>query len=121
MATGRYEIILNVVDTLTNEISKQEAIHILEVLDYEQPYITADETVDTGQPVSFDASNTNLPNLEIEEYYWMFGDGARKKGVRTEHIYSSPGVYRVQLGVTGRSKWTGEKAKICVFRDIKVK
>ena len=119
-STGLYEIHINVIDTLTGVIEKQVAHRILEVLDIEQPYITADETVDMGKPVSFDASNTYLPDLEIEEYYWMFGDGARKKGIRAEHIYTTPGVYRVQLGVIGRSKWTGEKAKICVFREIKV-
>ena len=119
-STGQYDIYIHVVDTLTGVIEKQVAHEVVYVEDIEQPYIIADETVNAGAPVSFDASNTHLPNLDIEEYYWMFGDGARKKGVRAEHIYAAPGVYRVQLGVIGRSKWTGEKEKVCVFRDIKV-
>jgi len=115
---GQYDVYINVVDTLTGEIEKHVAHEVVHVLDIEQPYITVGETVNAGTPVSFDASNSYLPDLYIEEYYWMFGDRKRKKGIRTEHIYTAPGVYRVQLGVIGRSKWTGEIEKVCVYREI---
>ena len=119
-STGQYDIYLNVLDTLAGELRKHVEHFSLEVLDIEQPYIAADETVNTGTPVSFDASKSYLPDMDIEEYYWMFGDGTRKKGIRAEHIYAAPGVYRVQLGVIGKSKYTGEEEKVCVFRDIMV-
>jgi len=120
-STGQYDIYLNVLDTLTGEFIEQVEHFKLDVLDWEQPYITAVKTAKAGTSVSFDASkNTYLPDLEIEEYYWMFGDGTRKKGIQAEHIYAAPGVYRVQLGVIGKSKWTGEQEKICSCREILV-
>ena len=119
-STGIYNIYINVVDTLTGDIEKLVAHYELEVLDIEQPYITADETITVGVVASFNASKTYLPDLDIKEYYWMFGDGTRKKGIRADHIYTVPGIYKLQLGVIGKSKWTGEEEKVCVFLEITV-
>ena len=119
-STGQYEILLNVVDSLTNEISKNVASYIIDVLDIEQPYITTGETIQAGISAAFDASKTYLPDLEIEGYYWIFGDGVRTRGERAEHVFAVPGVYRVQLGVIGRSKYTGEQEKVCTFLEITV-
>ena len=119
-ATGQYDIYLNVLDTLTGEFSERVEHYMLEVLDWEQPFITTAETITAGVSASFDASKTFLPDLNIEEYYWIFGDGTRKKGIRAEHIYTVAGVYRVQLGVIGKSKWTGEQEKVCTYLDVVV-
>ena len=119
-STGQYELILSVVDTLTQEVTQRVAYHILEVLDIEQPYISADDIVDAGKSVPFDASKTYLPELNIEGYYWMFGDGKRSNGERVEHIFAAPGVYEVRLGVIGKSKLTGAQVKVCSYRKITV-
>jgi len=117
-STGQYDIYLSVLDTLTGEFSEHVELLSLEVIDEEQPYITTGETITVGVTVLFDASKTYLPDLEIEEYYWIFGDGIRKKGIRAEHIYAAPGIYRVHLGVTGRSKYTGQQGKVCTYCEI---
>jgi len=119
-STGQYDIYLSVLDTLTGEFNEHVEQLSIEVLDEEQPYITTGETVTAGISASFDASKTFLPDWEIEEYYWMFGDGTRKKGIRTQHTFTAPGMYRVQLGVIGTSQWREGKMKVCVFRDIMV-
>ena len=120
-STGQYEIQLNVVDTLTSEIIQNVARYPLHVLDIEQPYITVGEIVQAGMKTTFDASNTNLPDMEIEEYFWMFGDGTRTRGERTEHVYAEPGVYKVHLGVIGKSKYTGDQMKVCSYLEITVR
>ncbi|MDR1172643.1 MAG: PKD domain-containing protein [Bacteroidales bacterium] len=120
-STGQYEVFLNVVDTLTNEINKEAAHYMMIVEDVEQPYITVSETLYAGALVTFDASKTYLPELDIEEYYWMFGDGTRDKGESAKHVFAAPGVYQVQLGVIGKSKYTGGELKYCTFLDITVK
>jgi plastocyanin len=119
-STGQYNLCISVKDTLTGEIEKQAACRTIIVLDEEQPYITTEETVKAGEPVPFNASKTNLPDWEIEEYYWMFGDGTRKRGMYVEHTFMLQGVYRVQLGVIGKSKYTGAQEKFCVYREILV-
>jgi len=120
-STGQYVIQLDVVDTLTNEITQNVAHYPLIVLDLEQPYIIADELVQVGMMATFDASQTYLPDLEIEEYFWIFGDGMRATGIRTEHVYFVPGVYKVQLGVTGKMKYTGDQIKFCSYIEITVR
>ena len=119
-STGQYLASLSVLDTLTLEVRENIAQLTVDVLDIEQPYIEAVETADAGKTVSFDASKTYLPEVDIEGYYWMFGDGTRAKGEHAEHIYTVPGVYTVQLGVLGKSKLTGEQVKVCSFREITV-
>ena len=120
-STGVYEFSLTLVDALTNEISSEVSANTIEVLDIEQPYITVSDTIQAGTLAIFDASKTYLPDLKIEEYYWIFGDGTRKKGIRTEHVYTMPGVYGVQLGVIGKTKYFGEEEKVCTYRKITVK
>jgi chitodextrinase len=120
-STGQYEVFLNVVDTLSGEVTKEAAHYMLDVADIEQPYITVGDALNAGTSVTFDASKTFLPETDAKEYYWMFGDGTRDKGERVEHIYAAPGVYQVQLGVTGKSKSTGEELKYCTFLEITVK
>jgi len=119
-STGHYVIQLNVLDTLTNEISQNVAHYLLDVLDIEQPYITTSEIIQAGITVTFDALKTNLPDLEIEEYFWIFGDGIRTRGERVEHVYAVPGVYKVQLGVIGKSKYTGDQMRFCSYLEITV-
>ena len=60
-----------------------------------------------GTEVSFSALKTNLPDLEITEYYWEFGDGTKRKGAEVSHIFEGKGSYRIQLGVTGEPDSTG--------------
>ena len=120
-STGQYDIYLNVLDTLTGDFSEHVEYIPLDVQDVEQPYITMEETVEAGVPTLFDASKTYLPELDIEEYYWIFGDGMRCKGERVEHVFALPGVYQVQLGVTGKSKYTEKPTKLCTVRKITVK
>jgi hypothetical protein len=120
-SVGQYTIRLDVVDTLTGELQTGVEEYALEVLDIEQPYITTPETITAGTSTTFDASKTWLPEFDIEEYYWIFGDGTRARGQHIEHTYSAPGVYRVQLGIVGKAKLTSAQLQYCSFLDITVR
>jgi chitodextrinase len=119
-APGTYVVQLNVIDSLTGAFESRAADYRVEVRDAEQPYITAPETAAAGETINMDALKTNLPDMRIEDYYWMMGDGTQIKGESIRHAYPARGNYRIRLGVTGVSKETGEKVKICVFRDISI-
>ncbi|MDR0712821.1 MAG: PKD domain-containing protein [Bacteroidales bacterium] len=120
-ATGNYPVQLYITDLLTGE-ETMEAEYNVAVEDVEQPYINLPEKATTGEKLTLDASRTFLPGVNIENYYWQTGDGTQLslKEPVGEYHYNIPGVYRIQLGVTGTQKDTGQQVKHCVLRTIEI-
>jgi len=118
--SGEYEILLSIRDTLTGEYRRHVERYMLYVEEIEQPYITISSPPKAGAPVTFDATKTYLPGINIDDYYWILGDGTRKTGIRTTHTYTRPGVYRVQLGVIGKSKYFEGEERVCTFLEVVV-
>jgi len=56
-------------------------------------------TVNKGQPVSFDGTNS-APRVGMERYDWEFGDGATASGPAPEHTYTRTGTFTAKLTVT---------------------
>jgi hypothetical protein len=50
--------------------------------------------------VTFDGSGSTDPDGSVTSWAWSFGDGAVGTGVRTTHVYSSPGTYTASLTAT---------------------
>lgn len=62
---------------------------------------TSSQSVGVGETVSFDASESNDPDGQIDQYRWDFGDGTtRTTGETIQHAYDSPDEYKVRLTVT---------------------
>jgi hypothetical protein len=116
---GTYLVQLNVIDTLTGEVYFSQAIYEHHVEQIEQPYINMADTGYMDENISFDGQQTYLKNFEINDYYWDFGDGTRETDVSAEHIFTKPGTYRVQLGVTSRVEDENQFPELrCVTRQI---
>ncbi len=64
-----------------------------------------DQTV-TSSIVHFDGSASSDEDGELTAYDWDFGDKTTGQGIKTSHIYSNPGTYKVTLKVTDDSKTT---------------
>jgi len=58
------------------------------------------ETVDTGEVITFNATQSYDPDGSIVSYFWNFGDGTNVTGVTTTHSYADDGTYTVTLTVT---------------------
>lgn len=103
-------------------LEKDEELEEAEVRsDFEEekiiPLINAQESVEIGQEIFFDASGTKkiAPSHGIPNYSWDFGDGSGIKwGETTSHIFESTGVYTVKLKVS-----QGRKSE-SVIQDIVV-
>jgi len=113
---GFYLIQLNVIDTLTGTINKNEASYDLLVERMEQPFVTSADTGVVDQIIQLNASNTIIRKFTVQNYYWDFGDGSIGTGITTSHKYSKPGIYLIKLGVTGNLGDTNEKA--CATKQI---
>jgi chitodextrinase len=119
--TGKYLVQLNVIDLLTNQVSLNQASDSFLVEDVEQPYITASDTIVAGQELTLDAHSTFLKNYDVSGYYWDFGDGYRSSGAKVTHTFLYPGIYRLQLGVSGtKADPAMEDPNRCSTRQIVV-
>jgi parallel beta-helix repeat protein len=56
-----------------------------------------------GVPITFDASQSKQPSGGHTRFRWHLGDGQLAEGPCIEHVYKSPGFYRVGLTVTSGS------------------
>jgi PKD repeat protein len=118
---GKYLVQLDAVNLVTNEVLANEKSSILEVLEVEQPYISAPDEALAGQQVKFSADSTNLPGWNIDRYYWSFEDETIAEGKNVQKAYLRPGSYNIQLIITSKPG-AGETAKeACVSKKIIIK
>lgn len=116
---GTYLVKLNVIDTLTGEIYFSQAEYEHPVEQIEQPYITMADTAYLDEVVNFNAGQTYLKNFNVENYYWDFDDGTRTSDITASHVFTKPGIYNIQLGVTSQVADNKQSPELrCVTKPI---
>ncbi len=113
---GQYMIQLDIIDTIVNAVYANQAAYELVIEDEEQPYITSLDSVRTNAPFQLLSEETNLPNVEIEDYYWSLSDGSSYHEPNPQHTFREEGTYRVELGILGTL--FGEAYEDCVYKMI---
>ncbi|WP_375436408.1 PKD domain-containing protein [uncultured Hymenobacter sp.] len=101
-ARNRYTVQLDVVDEKTGEV--REAEKIIPV-DFTQEVVlnftAGSDTVRVGQPITFDAVDSQLPLCENVVVLWDFRDGVVSNGRRVQHSFRRPGQYAVRMALRG--------------------
>jgi hypothetical protein len=116
---GFYMVQLNVIDTLTGEVSFNQASYDLLIEPLEQPYMTAPDTAYVNETVSFDPAASNIKEFTIENYYWDFGDGNFDNEQLSRHRFTEEGDFIIRLGLTGAAvNNPEEQKKACASRHI---
>ena len=116
---GVYTVTLNVVDAAG--LRDADTLNV-SVQDVTTPISVAgdDQTVDEGEPVTFDGSGST-DNVGIINYTWTFNDGSDDitlYGVAPSHTFSVPGVYTVTLNVTDAVGLWDSASMTVTVRDI---
>ena len=104
---GPFEVSLIITDDSGLPNDTTTVTRTINVIDPDnQPPVSVIVAVDqakVGEPVIFDASNSEDPDGSILAYRWDFGDGTGGERVETPHVYHKPGTYTVRLDVTDNS------------------
>ncbi len=118
--SGDFKTILNINDRETGKLFFHKCTYDIEIVDYNQPYITSEDNTLVNQALDFDGLKSYCPGYTIESYLWDFGDGNINTGGRVNHIYLSSGEYTVKLELTLKSLSTGKYVKKAVSKKVLV-
>jgi len=117
---GKYNIALDIVERATGNPYFRKQTYDVEIVDYDQPYITAPANAVAGERLEFDGMKSYCPGYIVTGFFWDFGDGTQKTGSAPLHTYARAGEYDVRLGLTLRSQTSGDVLKRAVTRKIRV-
>ena len=117
---GKYSIALDIVERTTGRTYFRKQTYDIEIVDYDQPYITAPAYAVAREAIDFDGMKSYCPGYTVTGFFWDFGDGTQKTGAGPSHTYTRSGEYDVRLGLTLRSDATGDILKRAVARKIRV-
>jgi len=115
---GRYKINLDLSDRKRGTPFLRKLSYDIEIVDFEQPFITSPDYAVIGDTVEFSGMKSFCPGNRISGYFWDFGDGIRGEGEKTGHAYNVAGEYEIRLGVRLRSIITGNAGKKAVTKKI---
>ena len=111
---GHYSVKLNVVDTLLNVEMMTVAQHEIDLKKREQVFISCPDTVKVGDVISLNANQSHFESITPKEYYWIFDDGKKEKGVTITHIFRKRGIQSITCGTID----VNSDNKFCSTREI---
>ena len=117
---GTYKVKLDIIDRTSGSLFFNKLRYTIDLLDFQQPYITSPEVVVAGEEISFDGSDSYLPGYTVLDHTWVFGEGTRMQGESVKHTFSKPGEYTVNMGLTLKSESNGIIHKTGVSKKITV-
>lgn len=113
---GKYLVKLNVIDKTSGEEFYNLLSYTFDLRVERQLYIHSPDSAKTFTEMVFDPSYSNIANLNINRYYWDFGDGTLSYDKTPKHVYTKDGEYTVKFAIDGF--FNGEKVKKCVTKKV---
>lgn len=118
---GIYNIQLNVVDLISNQVLLNEATYEFEIEGIKSAFIQIPDTLITFKNYIFDGSKSTIDGINFKpiDYAWDFGTGEIFSGVKPTYNYHLPSNYKIKLNV----KFIDSTMNIrnsCVTRNIQV-
>ncbi|MRR22204.1 PKD domain-containing protein [bacterium] len=117
---GKYSIALDINDRRTGTTYFRKQTYNIEIIDFDQPYITSPGYAVSGETVEFDGMKSYCPGYTVTGFFWDMGDGTQKSGASARHKYTKSGEYTVRLGLTLREPSAGNILTRAVTKKIRV-
>lgn len=118
--SGNFKVVLNIVDRESGDLFFYKSTYDIEIVNYDQPFITSEDLAITNQVLDFDGVKSYCPGYLIEDYFWDMGDGTITHGERVSHVFYASGEYNVKLELTLKSISTGKYLKRAISKNVQV-
>jgi len=115
---GTYTVRSLLVDRKSGAVFHTLKSHDLEVMNVQQAWISAPDTVRTGRPLALDALLSDLPGFQAAQYHWDLGDGSFSRGDRIQHTFKTPGNYLMRLDILSAPDAEGVIKNKCSTREL---
>lgn len=117
---GVYQVTLNIIDTLTDQIFMDVSSSVLEILSYEQPYILSHDSVVVGYPMTFFSDDSPIKKYKTAKHYWIVDDLYHFEGDTLIYTFNEPGYHNVLCGAVSNPDELGAIQKSCSYKTILV-
>ena len=117
---GDYKINLDIIDRRTGKLIFRKITYDIETSEIDQPFITSPDFAIAGETIEMDGIKSFCPGFEITGYFWDYGDSVKDIGERVIHKYTESGEFDIRMGLTLKSRATGEIVKRVVSKKIRV-
>lgn len=117
---GTYTVRSLLVDRATGATFHTLQTSEVHVVEREQAFISAPDTIRTGRRLVLDPRHSHVPGMTPMEYHWDFGDGNKTVGEVMLHQYRNAGTYTVKLNILGKPDQYGIIPSQCNTRNIVV-
>lgn len=120
-ARARYQVTLDVAVTTTGEVRRAERTFDVDLTRKPVLNFSVGPTLKArvGQPVTFDALDSVLPDCQSVVVVWDFRDGYTLQGRRVEHSFRKAGRFPVRMSLRGYGAGSCP-ASNCVSQEIVV-
>jgi PKD repeat protein len=118
---ARYTVTLDVAVTTTGEVRRAERTFDVDLTRKPVLNFSVGPTLKArvGQPVTFDALDSVLPDCQSVVVVWDFRDGYTQQGRRVEHSFRKAGRFPVRMSLRGYGPGSCA-ASNCVSQDVLV-
>ncbi|MFN6380085.1 MAG: OmpA family protein [Flavobacteriales bacterium] len=115
---GRYKISLSIIDTVTNQRIMNVSETVLEIKEYEQPYILSNDSVKVNYPIVFFCDDSSIKKYKASKHYWIIDNEYTFEGEVLHYAFSKPGWHSVLCGAVSEGLPGGEVLKSCSVKHI---
>lgn len=117
---GEYDIVLNAIDTTTQQMFLRISETKLNIQKFDQPFISSSSLMNPDVEYEFSSSESTVSSFDPDLYYWDFGDGELQFGPHVKHTFKEIGTYRILLGASSRPNKDGIRQNHCTYKTVVV-
>lgn len=117
---GEYNVELNIIDKNSGEVFINQTSTSLIIERPDELVIACNDTVTAGKEILMTSKNCYLKDHELTDMYWSFGDGRYNTGPNVNHIYKTPGVYKIEMGLIAKDVVSKKTEQFKIEKNIVV-